>query len=234
MREIKNIFYVLVLSLLLGTSQGVASGFYFTNMYGNTVDRIYPNSNNYLYLHSDSKDVLLVDSLICYKFNTYYMYNKYNKELKIYTNTPIYNDIMIYVKYGNKVDSISLMVVNPFNKFKINLLKNVLEDDTVSIRYDRSVHISLDLDSLYKILTKFEENIFLVSYIAYDRNKYPIIVKKNLAYRYELIIPYSIFMHKQKIKLGEAFLVIVPYSFENGNNIIPIHHKSVSYIVKLE
>ena len=224
---------MLILILCLISSNVIASNFYFTDTYGNKVENIYSNTNNYLSLNKKYNDSLSIIDIKCYNSNTSCSYNKEINELQIYTSLIAFKKLFVYVINRGKVDSIQLQIIQPFYNLKINISSESLDEDTLNLTYGKSVFVELEIEDNYKYLTKFEENIYLLSAIFWDKDQYPVIVKKHSYNKYELLFPYSIFGYKFMINTP-VYLFIYPHSLVRKNEPEPILHRSVNYIVKIE
>ena len=224
-------YYLLLLFLLFLSFDGRASDFYFTDTYGNKLQGIYSKTNNYLSLHSNDNDTLSIVDIKCYKNSISYSYKKQINELRIYPNIIPSEKIFVYILTKDKVDSIQLQILQPFYSLEINISSESSEKDTLHLKSGKSVFIDLQIADNYKYITKFEENIYLLSSVFWDKNEYQVIIRRKSYSKYELLFPYNIF-HRDWIKTP-ARLLIYPYSIIK-NEPQPILHRSVNYVVKIE
>ena len=225
--------YIFTLILYFVSFVVVADNFYFTDTYGNKIDYIYNDTNNYLSIHKYNEDDLSVIDIKCYQNHSVCLYNQTVNEIIIYTNILPPDLVFIYIETNNGLDSIPLKVIEPFYRFNISIVKELSNTDTLTLKYGKSIFIDLQIEEKYKFITKFEDNIYLLSSIFWDNDKYPVIVKRESYNRYELIFPYDIFGYKRMIE-SPVNLVVYPYRLINKTKPSPISHKSVSYIVKIE
>ena len=230
----KNIWKYFLVALLYSISSiGVANHFYFTDIYGNKVEYIYTHTQNYLSIHEVSNNESSIIDIQSYKGHTICSYNSVRNEVGIYTQILAPQILFIYIENDEGLDSIPLQVVQPSPKFAIVLAKESLIADTLKIKYKRSVFIELQIEERYKFLTKFEDNIYLLSNILWNENKYDVIIRRNSYGKYELLIPYHIFKYKEKID-SPVTLVIYPYILVNKSEPKLLLHNSFSCIVKIE
>ncbi|WP_375561926.1 hypothetical protein ACE193_05100 [Bernardetia sp. OM2101] len=176
----KKKFCFLVLFQFFIFSNVLAKDYYFTDMFGNEIDYIYANVNNYLSIKTrDNSPVFYLGcSAICF----------YNQgEIKV--NPKSVSKISFYVilerdiyQDNIKTDTLTIEVKYPFHNFEINVL---FEDTIPKLKYNTSVKFNLHFDERYKYLTKFEENIFFVSYIHYTLDKRKVCVVINRKSYYE-------------------------------------------------
>lgn len=224
MNKIKNAFLCFMLIYFVSYDDSLGKDYYFTDTFGNEINYIYKNVNNYFSIKTRDNSPLNVSFITCSK-SCYY--NGKINELKV---NPTYTDrLYIYIvldQEKERYDTISIEVVEPFPNFKINILSD--SSNALQVAYNQNVIFDLYFDKSYNYITKFEENIFFIPYI-YDENlKYYLVIRKISYYRYELLLPIEVFT-KNRI----AYLKIIPYITQE-NTLLPILHREAIIKIKIE
>ena len=219
-----KIILLLIMTCFL-VKNTMASNFYFKDTYGNIVKHIYSNTNNYLSLHKKNIDVLETIEL---ESSQSMVYKKDINELKI---NPVHTkQVCVYIKTINGIDTIYLKVMQPLLFFDIEIPDFLPHEDTLKLKYNKSIILNLYFEDNYKYITKFEDNVFIIAYVNYtDDTKNCLIVKKNSYSRYEVIITDEVLRHKGK----EAYFYISTYRLINESASL-MNHKDIKCLFKIE
>jgi len=226
MNKKKKLFLVLFQFFVF--SNVLAEDYYFTDTFGNEIDYIYANVNNYFSIKTrDNSPIFYLGcSEMCF----------YNQD-EIKVNPKSTSRIFIYVvlerdMYNDnmKIDTLTIGVKYPFplSDFEIN----VSFGDTIpKLKYNTSIKFNVHFGEEYKLVTKFEENVFFVSYIHYtlDKCKVYVVINRKSYYEYELLFSDEIFRRKRE----NVYLNIVPFVRE-GNTLEPILHREIHQLIEIE
>lgn len=168
---------LLIIIAHLAVHKSIASSFYLTDTYGNEVQNIYSNTNNYLSLYKKNSNFLGVIELN-FSQNVIYSYDKKINELKINPNHT--RQIDLYIKTIDGIDTVCIKILEPLLLFDIKISDSLLQQDTLKLSHNRSIMLELYFEDSYKYITKFEDNVYIIAYVNYIKytDKSCLIIKK--------------------------------------------------------